>query len=76
MSYRVVFSSEAEEQLVALYRYVSAVSSPAVAAHYVEAILNYCDDLRVFPNRGMKRDDVRPGLRTVNYKNGLSSLSA
>ena len=62
MSYRVVFFSEAEEQLVALS------ASPDIAARYTEAIVSYCESLRTFPHRGTMRDDVRPGLRITHYK--------
>jgi plasmid stabilization system protein ParE len=68
MSYRVVFTPEAEEQLVALYCYVAEVASPDIAAQYTEAIISYCEDMRVFPHRGTMRDDVRPGLRITHYK--------
>ena len=68
MSYRVVFSPEAEEQLVALYGYIAAAASPDVAARYTEAIVSYCESLNAFPYRGAMRDDVRPGLRITNYK--------
>ncbi|MBL8471600.1 MAG: type II toxin-antitoxin system RelE/ParE family toxin [Rhodocyclaceae bacterium] len=68
MNYRVVFAPEAEEQLVALYRYIAAADSPEVAARYTEAIVSYCETLQAFPNRGSQRSDVRPGLRVTNYK--------
>lgn len=68
MSYRVIFSPEAEEQLVALYRYVADAASSDIAAGYTEAIVNYCESLCTFPHRGAVRDDVRPGLRITNYK--------
>ncbi len=68
MSYRVVFSPEAEQQLTALYRYIAAAASPDIAARYTEAIVSYCESLRTFPLRGTKRDDVRFGLRITNYK--------
>jgi len=68
MSYRVVFSPEAEEQLVALYRYIAAAASPNIAARYTEAIVSYCEDLRTFPHRGIARDDVRPGLRITHHR--------
>ena len=68
MSYRVVFSPEAEEQLVALYGYIAAAASPDIAARYTEAIVSYCESLNAFPYRGAMRDDVRPGLRITNYK--------
>lgn len=68
MSYRVVFSPEAEAQLVALYGYIAAAASPDIAARYTEAIVSYCESLSTFPHRGNVRDDVRPGLRITNYK--------
>lgn len=68
MKYSVVFSPEAEEQLVALYNYIAAEASADIAARYTEAIVSYCESLCMFPNRGNKRDDVRLGLRITNYK--------
>ena len=68
MSCRVVFSPEAEKQLVALYSYIAAAASPDIAARYTEAIVSYCESLCTFPRRGTMRDDVRPGLRITNYK--------
>lgn len=68
MSYRVVFSPEAADQLAALYRYIAAAASPGIAAKYTEAIVSYCEGLGTFPHRGTMRNDVRPGLRITNYK--------
>ncbi|MFA5632217.1 MAG: type II toxin-antitoxin system RelE/ParE family toxin [Porticoccaceae bacterium] len=68
MSHRVVFSPEAEEQLAELYRYIAAAASPDIAARYTEAIVSYCESLHTFPQSGIRRDDVRPGLRITNYK--------
>lgn len=34
MSYRLVFAPEAEEQLVALYRYIATAASADIAARY------------------------------------------
>jgi toxin ParE1/3/4 len=68
MSYRVIFTPEAEEQLAALYRYIAEAASPNIAVRYTEAIVSYCESLCSFPHRGTMRDDVRPGLRITNYK--------
>jgi len=68
MTYRVVFSPEAEEHLAALYRYIAAAATPTTAERYVNAIIDYCESLRTFPLRGAQRDDIRPGLRITNYK--------
>ena len=62
MSYRVVFSPEAGNQLAALHEYIADAASPEVAAGYTEAIICYCEGLHSFPLRGTPRDDVRPGL--------------
>jgi plasmid stabilization system protein ParE len=62
MSYRVVFSPEAEEQLAALYSYIAAAASADIAARYTEAIVSYCESLggrlrcrcvRLKPNNGL-----------------------
>jgi plasmid stabilization system protein ParE len=68
MSYRVIFTPEAEDQLVALYHYIAEKTSPEIAAQYTEGIVSYCESLHTFPHRGIMRDDVRPGLRITNYK--------
>lgn len=68
MLYRVVFAPEALAQLEALYRYIAQAAGPDVASRYTNAIVTYCEGLHVFPLRGMRRDDIRPGLRITNYK--------
>ena len=68
MSYSVVFTPEAEAQLVRLYRYIAEKASPKTAATYTSAIVDYCGTMSSFPNRGTPREDVRPGLRITNYK--------
>ena len=68
MIYRIVFSPEAEEQLLALYTYIADAASPDIAARYTESVVAHCENLHPFPIRGVMRDDVRPGLRVTNYK--------
>ncbi|MDP2883223.1 MAG: type II toxin-antitoxin system RelE/ParE family toxin [Azonexus sp.] len=60
MSYRVVFSPEAVEQLAALYGYIAAAASPDIAARYTDAIVGYCESLNTFPCRGA-------ALRAMTY---------
>ena len=62
MTYGVRFFPEAVDQLKALYGYLAEVSSPQVAAHYVEGMEAYCDGLGDFPHRGTAWEDLRPGL--------------
>ena len=68
MKYAVIFTPEAQEQLLSLYRYIATAASPEIAEGYTNSIVAYCDSLQDFPMRGTRRDDVRPGLRITNYK--------
>ena len=64
---RVVFSPEAEAQLVALYRYIALNASPIIARRFSEAILARCEALDQMQRQGTPRDDLRPGLRTLSF---------
>lgn len=68
MTYRVIFTPEAEEHLDELYRYIAKAADPEIAVRYVDALISYCEGLNEFPVRGLTRDDIRPGLRTISYK--------
>lgn len=68
MSYTVVFAPEALDQLDALEDFIANAGSPVVAARYTDAIVAYCESLATFPLRGVRRDDLMPGLRVTNYR--------
>lgn len=68
MSYQIAFAPETGDQLEALYEYVAVVASANTAMRFSEAIVTFCESLRMFPYRGTLRDDLRPGLRITNYK--------
>jgi toxin ParE1/3/4 len=72
MTHHVVFSPRAEAQLLKLYRSIATRASPAIAENYVAAIIEYCRSLSVFPERGARRDDIRPRLRTVGYRRRIT----
>lgn len=65
---RVVFRREALAQLDDLYDFVAAAGSPMAAANLIDAIVAFCEDLAPFPLRGIARDDIRPGLRTLGFR--------
>ena len=66
---QVVLTPEALDQLRAIERYIAAASGyPMVAERYVDALVSYCESLATFPQRGARRDDIRPGLRLVPYR--------
>ena len=68
MMYDVVFSPEAESQLVALYFHIAEAASPEIAAKYTEDIVKGCESLRTLPHRGTRRDNIRAGLRTFGFR--------
>jgi toxin ParE1/3/4 len=68
MSYTVVFTPEAEAQLLELYSYIATEASPEIAARFTDGIVAHCESLSIFPNRGKQREDIRPGLRITGYR--------
>ena len=65
--YTIVFTPRAERQLDNLYAYIADHSGEARADHFVGGIVEDCLALSAFPQRGTRRDDVRPNLRTKGY---------
>lgn len=68
MRLTVVFTPEAQQQLIELYHDISSSGSPEAAARYTSAIVAACEDLCTFPIRGTRRDDVRAGVRITHHK--------
>lgn len=67
MAYSVVLASEAEADLIELYDYIARHGGPDRALRYVERIVATCQGLATFPERGTRRDDIRPGLRITSH---------
>jgi plasmid stabilization system protein ParE len=68
MTYTVVFSPEASAHLLRIYRYIAKAASPAIAQRFTDAIVDHCERFREFPERAIRRDDIRPGLHITNYQ--------
>ncbi|MEZ0472720.1 type II toxin-antitoxin system RelE/ParE family toxin [Luteimonas salinilitoris] len=68
MSWRVQFAPEALDELDAIEDYIAHAGSSVVAVRYVDAIVAYCESLSTFLERGIRRDDLLPGLRITNYR--------
>jgi toxin ParE1/3/4 len=68
MSHKVVFAPEARDDLLDIYDFVADQAGPMTAFGYVERVQAYCLGLGDFPERGRRRDDLRPGLRTVGFE--------
>lgn len=72
MTYRVVFSPEAESDLLELYLYIAERTGNARALAYIERLERYCKGFEEFPERGTSRDDLFPGLRVVGFERRVS----
>jgi len=68
----IVFSPEAETDLLALYDYIAKEATPAIAIGFTGAIVDFCEGFSIFPNRGTRRDELRPGLRTVGFRHQVT----
>ncbi len=68
MRYRVVFAPMAADQIRHIYQYVASSSSFERAWSFTQAIVGFCQSLDTFPERGGRRDDLRPGLRIIGFR--------
>lgn len=66
------FSPEARADLIDLYDWVANAASPDTAMAYIERIEQFISGLELGPERGTRRDDIRPGLRTVGFERRLT----
>jgi toxin ParE1/3/4 len=68
LSRRIVFSPEAQRDLLELYDYIAVRDGDVHAIRYIGRIEKWCKSLDSFPERGMRRDDIRPGLRVMGFE--------
>lgn len=72
MAHKVVFSPEAENDLLQLYLYIAEQAGDARAMAYIERLERYCQGFAEFPERGTCRDDLFPGLRVAGFERRVS----
>jgi toxin ParE1/3/4 len=68
MRFEVTFRPQAEADLFRLYSYIAAQAGHSIAGKYIDRIEAACMALENFPARGTRRDDIRPGLRTIGFE--------
>jgi len=64
--HEVVFAPRARVDLISLYDYTAEQSGEARALAYVGRIEAACQNLAVFPQCGVRRDDIRPHTRIIS----------
>lgn len=73
MTYAIRFAPEARAQLDTIEEYIAmATGYPATAMRFVDGIVAYCESFQTFPERGMRRDDVLPGLHIIGYRRSVT----
>ena len=72
MTYRVRLRPSALADLLALHDHIAESSGLGVAGAYVQRISSVCSSLVTFPKRGIKRDDIRAGLRIMGFERRAS----
>lgn len=68
MAHKVYFRPQAEADLFALYEYIAGKAGATIAGNYIGRIEAACLSLENFPERGRRRDDILPGLRTIGFE--------
>lgn len=68
MTAEVVFCEAAQTDLFELYRSIADQAGRARAGADIDRIEAACLQLPEFPERGTRRDDLRPGLRTNGFE--------
>ena len=68
----VVFSPEARKDLLALYDWIASEASPETAMAYIGRIERFILGFETAAERGTRRDDIRPGLRTIGFERRLT----
>jgi toxin ParE1/3/4 len=66
--FEVRFRPLAQADLFALYSYIAREAGRAVAGGYIDRIEAACLALEIFSERGTRRDDIYPGLRTMGFE--------
>lgn len=65
MTRKIVYEQTARDDLKEIYFWIA---DAGVALAYIDRIYGHCEKLISFPDRGTSRDDVSPGLRTINFE--------
>jgi toxin ParE1/3/4 len=68
MKFKIVFTPEAQDDLLELYEYIAERGSPERAMAYIARIEMVCMSLEMIPHRGTLREDLRRGLRVMGFE--------
>jgi toxin ParE1/3/4 len=72
VTYDIVFAPEARDDLHELYLFIADRAGDLQALAYIERIEAYCRGFATFPERGIRRDDLFPGLGVIGFGRRVS----
>jgi toxin ParE1/3/4 len=64
----VTFTPQARTDLLNISDWIAERAGVDVALRYIERLETYCKGFEFAGERGQRRDDVRPGLRTIGFE--------
>jgi len=70
----VGLTQQALRDIAAIGDYIAKHSGDDRARAYVDRIERYCEGLDLAPERGDRRDHIRPGLRAVGFERSATIL--
>ena len=73
---RVVFRREARDDLANIQRVIRERAGVQTARNHIARIRAYCQRFEVASERGTRRDDLRPGIRTVGFERRITIVFA
>jgi toxin ParE1/3/4 len=76
VSRRVVIGRRALEDLREIGVWIAARASAAVAGRYLNRLRSYCERFDAFSERGTRRDDLKPGVRTIGFERRVTVVFA
>lgn len=68
MQFDLVFLPEAKDDLDSLYSWIADSSGERVAERFTGRLRSFCYNLTYAPDRGSRRNDLTPGLRSIGYR--------
>ena len=74
--YRDQLTPEARIDLRELREYIALKSTSRTAARYVRRLREFSAELAIAPHRGERRENLRPGLRSIGFEGRVSILFA
>lgn len=66
--YEVLFEAAARQDLRDIFDYINTRAGFDSAERFTTRLVQHCISLSQTPERGTRRDELRPGLRTMGYR--------